>query len=555
MKKFYISVLFLFALSIFNTHLNAQVAINTTGAAPNGSAMLDVSASDAGILIPHVSLTGVTDNTTISSPANGLMIFHTGTAAMQEGFYFWSSADGNWKLLYSGNVPTVPGNTVYWVRPTGMNYIQPEGNQYIRVNDAGETHGIYYDGSTNQYGIFSRTTDNSGTTAAVVGFSDVASKQTYGYLGFNGTWTAPTDGFGGIEGAAVYGMVDDADRVAGFFRTTSNASYAANIAYSDVWTAGFYYIDNNDNTYRERPTIYGQSSVNCDQSGFQNAVKGFSGMKYNSNSGYTVGGSFIALGNQDQIGTNDGQDAIGVYGYSTSGNNKSSYGAYCRGDDVDYNKSNDPKSGIGVGAYGSMIGTWSYGELYGINVSGDRYGLYVDGKQFTNNIITQLSDNGNNDRTATYVPTSTTVDIIAKGTTTLTNGKTTVVFDKNFSSLVSETEPIIITVTPQGKTQGVYVDNAKNTGFVIMENNDGKSNTTVNWIAIGTKKGYETPTNPTELLSTDYDANMNAIYTNPVSSDQDYYYKSMYWDGTQLKFISTIKKASNPNLPNPIQKQ
>jgi hypothetical protein len=190
-----------------------------------------------------------------------------------------------------------------------------------------------------------------------------------------------------------------------------------------------------------------------------------------------------------------------------------------------------------------MLGAWTYGQVYGMNVAGDRYGLYVAGKQYTNDIIAQLSDNGDNERIATYVPTGTSVDIIAKGSAKLQNGKAFINFDKNFSQLVSDKEPIVITVTPTGKTQGVYVQEVKgNKGFVVVENNNGKSSTTINWIAIGTRKGYEEVENPAEVLSADFDKNMTDVYTTPVGRKTNYIEKSFYWDGNKLKFKTTEKK-------------
>lgn len=51
--------------------LSAQVGVNATGADPDASAMLDVSSTDKGMLIPR--LTTVQRNA-IGSPATGLMI-------------------------------------------------------------------------------------------------------------------------------------------------------------------------------------------------------------------------------------------------------------------------------------------------------------------------------------------------------------------------------------------------------------------------------------------------------------------------------------------------
>ena len=72
MKKF---LLLLFVL-LFCQHLSAQVSINTDGAAPDNSAMLDLKGTARGLLIPRVS-TAARD--LIPSPATGLLIYNTTT--------------------------------------------------------------------------------------------------------------------------------------------------------------------------------------------------------------------------------------------------------------------------------------------------------------------------------------------------------------------------------------------------------------------------------------------------------------------------------------------
>jgi len=67
----------------------------------NNSAMLDIKSSNKGLLIPRVSLSSNTDNTTIASPAIGLMIYDIGTN-ITAGFYYWNSS--RWTKLVSGNV-------------------------------------------------------------------------------------------------------------------------------------------------------------------------------------------------------------------------------------------------------------------------------------------------------------------------------------------------------------------------------------------------------------------------------------------------------------------
>ena len=73
-----------------------NVGINTTGAMPNQSALLDISDSGAanhrGLLIPRVSLLSTTDATTISSPATSLLVYNTNASMTggAVGFYYWN---------------------------------------------------------------------------------------------------------------------------------------------------------------------------------------------------------------------------------------------------------------------------------------------------------------------------------------------------------------------------------------------------------------------------------------------------------------------------------
>ena len=63
-----------------------NVGINETGATPNGSAMLDVSATSKGMLIPRLSRA---QKFLIPTPANGLMIYQTDDTA---GFWYYEQS-------------------------------------------------------------------------------------------------------------------------------------------------------------------------------------------------------------------------------------------------------------------------------------------------------------------------------------------------------------------------------------------------------------------------------------------------------------------------------
>ncbi len=79
---------------------NKTAAIGRTGAIgigtvnPDSSALLEIKATDKGILLPRVALTSATDQSTISSPATGLMVYNTGMANMKYvGYVFWNGSE------------------------------------------------------------------------------------------------------------------------------------------------------------------------------------------------------------------------------------------------------------------------------------------------------------------------------------------------------------------------------------------------------------------------------------------------------------------------------
>jgi hypothetical protein len=84
MKQLTILLFFIFSVNL----LTAQTGIGTN--TPDASAKLDVSANNKGFLPPRVSLTGVYDATTISSPATGLLVYCKGDAGLAAGYYFWN---------------------------------------------------------------------------------------------------------------------------------------------------------------------------------------------------------------------------------------------------------------------------------------------------------------------------------------------------------------------------------------------------------------------------------------------------------------------------------
>jgi uncharacterized protein YaiE (UPF0345 family) len=106
-KVFLISML---AINI-TSYAQTGVAVNTTGAAANSNAMLDVSATNKGLLAPRVNLVSLTGDVVTSfgisaTPTTSLLVYNTTASAIfQTGFYFW---DGSlWTKLNTGATSSV----------------------------------------------------------------------------------------------------------------------------------------------------------------------------------------------------------------------------------------------------------------------------------------------------------------------------------------------------------------------------------------------------------------------------------------------------------------
>lgn len=98
--------LLLFAVALLlsiKTFAQTGVAINTTGNEPDNSAMLDVSSTEKGMLVPRITKA---QRDAIGSPATGLLIYQTDNTPS---FYYYSGS--NWVSLTGsgpgGNSPSV----------------------------------------------------------------------------------------------------------------------------------------------------------------------------------------------------------------------------------------------------------------------------------------------------------------------------------------------------------------------------------------------------------------------------------------------------------------
>lgn len=606
MKKLFLPLIFACALT--HTILAQNVAINATGAAPVASAMLDITSTTSGLLIPR--MTGV-QRTAIASPATGLKVYDTTT-----GTFWWYNGVIWVEMLGTGNGWTIVGNslTADGILGSLTNFnvkFYSNGVERMRILSAGQVavnsiatfaNSTFYSAATSNNNAVDG--DANGTGAAIYGQNIGTGR---GVMGLSSN--ASGLGIFGVNtnaaGTAIYGFNNAATSTSagfgGYFLSsqTGGAGIAANLV------SNVYFSNTAVSAYVANTVVGGTGIIGaCDNAtgvGIQGQSSGASGTGVKGLNNGNIAGAGV-FGGHSASGTGTGftistirgavkgqGTVVGSYGvgvFGTGGSSTRSGGVlgddynvvrgalgYFSSGSVDYgvyafsnynlgaiggkmsNSNNDntnilPNASIGIGAYGGVMGGWIKGLVYGANFSGSKYGAYVHGKTITNDVIAILNSNqGTNERTATYATTAMKVEVTDKGKNNLTQGRKVINFDTQFASLLSQNEEVIITLTPLGSSQGLYIENISTNGFTVLENNNGTSNVSFNWIAIGVKKGFEKPTISPEILANDFEEKINGnngVMYNDMNPSKPSY--SIWWDGTTVRFDTpdlNIKRESD----------
>jgi len=89
-----------------NQNIAQNIGIGSESFTPDASAMLEVKATDMGMLVPRIALIGENDASTISSPATSLLVYNTTVGSgLVAGYYYnaGTPAAPNWKRLITTN--------------------------------------------------------------------------------------------------------------------------------------------------------------------------------------------------------------------------------------------------------------------------------------------------------------------------------------------------------------------------------------------------------------------------------------------------------------------
>ncbi len=392
----------IFVITLFaNLNISAQaVSINATGNAPNGSAMLDISATNKGVLIPRLTMANRP-----ASPVTGLIIYQTDNTP---GFYYYDGS--SWVLMRTSSDDL-------WTRDAGNGYTYlTNATDNVGINtstptqkfhsvfalDGGSANAstdfaaIYGEGTGDNdatqelvYGVFGEAKDDgTGTDIGygVYGKSDTNLGGTYGVVGSVTSTTPEFTGVGGVVGYAggnVYGVL-------------GGPSYGAQgnfVADVDMNCYGGYFYNWNDFN-NSSDNKYGVYSASVGDYGTKYGVYGAADYQGESNYGVygyagNSGGATTSLSGGVMGATPDQDGFYAVIG--TAQNVSTSYfgsiqaGGLFNADDFGLIAFGKGSSNGGVGVWGiGYNGANSYWNGAGGSFSGYGTGLYATASDASN---------------------------------------------------------------------------------------------------------------------------------------------------------------------------
>ena len=212
-------ILFVFLMCLINSQSSAQLGIGTNS--PNASAMLDITATNKGLLIPRMTNS---QKNAISSPATGLIVFCTdcGTAGLMNMYNGtdWVRLDGN-----ISNTPSITTTAVSAITATSAS----SGGNVTSSSSTVTAKGICYSTSPNP--TTANTTISGGTgigsfTSSITGLTSNTTYYVRAYAtNSSGTSYGEQTSFTtSLAAGSVYG-----GGIIGYILTASDAGYDANV--------------------------------------------------------------------------------------------------------------------------------------------------------------------------------------------------------------------------------------------------------------------------------------------------------------------------------------
>ena len=453
------------------------------------------------------------------------------------------------------------GGTTYTITGTSQMMSTPYALYAARSGTtaaAGATTQITYNNAGVASGAANNTWDNATNTHTVTGTSVTTNERVTALAGV-GSRVVLTDATGNLfagTGAAITGTgttnfhtkyTNGATGIIGnSLLQDDGTSMSVNVT-PTVQNAMYIYkyqlTSNGDGQtslygYRTRDsqndgTAYGVNTTNRGVNGynFWGDVYTFGTTGYSYNDHNRTGGV---------LGAEQGGTYWGSLGYRSSGLlNYGVYGtaAYASGAGF---AANNLDAGIGGGFHG-MVGAITRGNVIGQFNKGGLFASYNIGDVYTSGKNVELVSNGT-EMIPAYAVTSTEAVIYKKGRAQMVNGTATISFDSNYSNLLGESP--IVTITPMGQCNGVYIESVTKNGFTIRELNAGNSSAEIAWIAVGDRVDAKSTEVPSFIKDRSFDQKMDKVMFNDGNTTQSG--EGLWWDGTTLQLNKNYPRELNP---------
>lgn len=519
-------------LGLTATAIHAQVAINTTSANPDPSAILDLKSGNAGInkgfLPQSVALTNVTVAAPVAAPATGLIVYSSTapTGGNGTGYYYW---DGTaWASMNSTIGGSGIANYVAVWTPNGTTLgtglIQDNGTG-VGVNNAPVAgYEVYNNGGTNTalYATSSNDTAVSvNGTGASISLAVNCANNTAIYVSdayWGGAYANGVNGYGvwGADGMGDMGVLGYG------FSTYGYAVYGVGVnygIYASGGTAGGYLYDNTGDYTYSGYAGYGNFAYGATGGGyFSDATGDYSYQAYTDYGDYSYGATYGMYASNAAGDVGFSGNGFGLAGYSSaifpSGagvygeDNNDSYGVWGvaanSGCGVDGDANSDFVEGVQgkakttdgypvVGWYNDSAGIANYAPMvWGVNsYSGSSVMMnYFDGVtqwKITDGgaggSVGTVVANGNGDKVRLICPEAPEVMFEDYGQGQLVSGKAHIDLDPTIAKnvVINEKHPLRAYIQLEGDCNGVYVTNKTATGFDVVELQHGTSNVSFQW--------------------------------------------------------------------------
>ncbi|MBL1231277.1 MAG: tail fiber domain-containing protein [Vicingaceae bacterium] len=234
-KKYILSSAIMLSLALFsvtNPTKAQNIGINATGAAPDAGAMLDISSTNKGLLIPRVNIANLATIAPITGSTTVSMLVYNTNATTGQGYHYWNGT--TWVKLSTGDAWELTGNAAtnaatnflgttdnidfsirrnnlerFRLNTTSVVFNENSYDYDFRIESNNQANIFFIDGGSDEIGIRTNapTSMLHMTNGGVnVGANAMASFDNLGIDGvsISGYNQGTTNGYNGMEGITAY---------------------------------------------------------------------------------------------------------------------------------------------------------------------------------------------------------------------------------------------------------------------------------------------------------------------------------------------------------------